>query len=109
METYFIMNSNSAPASIIIPIKVDIAPCTTGANVCSNDMAILLFREPMAVKNPWKKEKYLNIINYKKLYRNTNLRNRIFSTELYITGTNILQLSYEKFKWYRSYKTFFSN
>jgi hypothetical protein len=49
------------------------------------------------LKIPERKKNTLDIISYKKLYRNTNLRNLTFSLELDITGTNIPQLSYEKF------------
>jgi hypothetical protein len=41
------------------------------------------------LKIPERKKNTLDIISYKKLYRNTNLRNLTFSLELDITGINI--------------------
>ena len=55
--SYLTMKSNSAPANIIIPNSVEIAPWTTGENVCSSDVIIRLLREPMAVTKPWNQEK----------------------------------------------------
>ena len=56
MVSYLTTKSNSAPANIIIPNNVEIAPWTTGENVCSNDVIIRLLREPMDVTKPWNQE-----------------------------------------------------
>ena len=46
------MKSNSAPASMMTPSKVVMAPWMTGANMCWSVSLMRLLREPKAVRNP---------------------------------------------------------
>lgn len=45
------MKSNSDPASIKTPSRVENAPSSTGANMCSSARTARLFLSPMAVRN----------------------------------------------------------
>lgn len=49
---HLMMKSNSDPASIRTPSSVEIAPSTTGANMCSRATAERLFLFPIAVRKP---------------------------------------------------------
>lgn len=55
---YLTIKSNSDPASINTPRRVDTAPSNTGANICSNARTALRFLSPMAVKNAYKTTKF---------------------------------------------------
>lgn len=48
---YLTMKSNSDPASIKTPNRVENAPSNTGANMCSSARTALLFLSPIAVRN----------------------------------------------------------
>ena len=50
--THLTMKSNSVLTSMIIPRKVEVAPCTTGAKVCSVAIITRRFRLPMEVTKP---------------------------------------------------------
>ena len=50
--SYLTIKSNSEKASMMIPSSVETAPCTTGANICSTDIAIRLSRLPIDVTKP---------------------------------------------------------
>lgn len=50
--SHLMMKSNSDPASIRTPSSVEIAPSTTGANMCSRATAERLFLFPNAVRKP---------------------------------------------------------
>ena len=47
------MKSNSEPASMRTPSRVEKAPSSTGANMCSRARMARLFRSPMAVRKAW--------------------------------------------------------
>lgn len=47
------MKSNSEPASMRTPNKVEKAPSSTGANMCSSASTARLWRSPMAVRNAY--------------------------------------------------------
>lgn len=51
-ELYLRMKSNSEPANISTPSRVETAPSITGANMCSKATVERRFRLPMAVRNP---------------------------------------------------------
>lgn len=57
ISAYLTMKSNSDPASISTPSRVDTAPSRTGANMCSRASIALWFLSPMAVRKAWTKEK----------------------------------------------------
>lgn len=50
--SHLMMKSNSDPASMRTPSSVEIAPSTTGANMCSRATAERLFLLPIAVRKP---------------------------------------------------------
>lgn len=50
--SHLMMKSNSDPASMSTPSSVEIAPSTTGANMCSRATAERLFLLPIAVRKP---------------------------------------------------------
>lgn len=50
--SHLMMKSNSEPASMRTPSSVEIAPSTTGANMCSRATAERLFLLPIAVRKP---------------------------------------------------------
>lgn len=50
--SHLMMKSNSDPASMRTPRSVEIAPSTTGANMCSKATAERLFLLPIAVRKP---------------------------------------------------------
>lgn len=52
-SAYLTMKSNSDPASISTPSKVETAPSRTGANMCSRASTALRFLSPMAVRKAW--------------------------------------------------------
>lgn len=56
---YLTIKSNSDPASINTPSRVDTAPSKMGANICSNARTVLRFLSPMAVRNAWKTMKFM--------------------------------------------------
>ena len=48
--THLTMKSNSEPASMRTPSRVEKAPSSTGANMCSRARRARLLRSPMAVR-----------------------------------------------------------
>jgi len=46
------MKSNSDPAIMTIPRKVDKVPLMTGENTCSRDIRMRLLRDPIVVRKP---------------------------------------------------------
>ena len=59
-STYLTTKSNWEKANIMIPIKVEIAPCNTGANICWRLIMILLFLFPILVTKPWKQKNWVS-------------------------------------------------
>lgn len=55
--THLTIKSNSEPASMRTPNKVEKAPSSTGANMCSSASTARLCRSPMAVRNAYKAPK----------------------------------------------------
>jgi len=53
LGTHLTMKSNSEPASMRTPSRVEKAPSNTGANMCSRATAERLFLLPIAVRKPW--------------------------------------------------------
>lgn len=51
--THLMMKSNSEPASMRTPSRVEMAPSITGANICSIATADRVFLSPMAVRKPY--------------------------------------------------------
>lgn len=51
--THLMMKSNSEPASMSTPSRVEMAPSITGANICSIATAERVFLSPMAVRKPY--------------------------------------------------------
>lgn len=51
--SHLTMKSNSEPASMRTPNKVEKAPSSTGANMCSSASTARLWRSPMAVRNAY--------------------------------------------------------
>lgn len=54
--THLMMKSNSEPASMSTPSRVDMAPSITGANICSIATAERVFLSPMAVRKPYNRK-----------------------------------------------------
>lgn len=61
------MKSNSDPASMRTPSSVEIAPSTTGANMCSRATAERMFLLPIAVRKPCGggEEKWVENLTYR--------------------------------------------
>lgn len=52
--THLMMKSNSEPASMSTPSRVEMAPSITGANMCSRATLERVFLFPIAVRKPCK-------------------------------------------------------
>lgn len=61
--SYLTMKSNSDPASMRTPNKVEKAPSSTGANMCSNASNARLWRSPMAVRNAYNTHTHTQNLN----------------------------------------------
>lgn len=71
--THLMMKSNSEPASISTPSRVEMAPSITGANICSIATAARVFLSPMAVRKPYNVENRENETGlFDFIGRNTN-------------------------------------
>lgn len=69
---YLTIKSNSDPASIRTPSRVENAPSNTGANICSRARTARLFLSPMAVRNAY--ERNIILISHN-VHQNKNNNN----------------------------------